>query len=59
MRTAEFSPGWLSGAQAMEVKPAKYGDGLVRPSSDDITWDVSKLALNVWNIEQLINTVPR
>ena len=58
MRTAEFSPGWLSGTQAMEVKPTKYGDGLVRPSSDDITWDVSKLALNVWNIEQLIKTVP-
>ncbi len=59
MRTAEFSPGWRTGAPAREVKPTNYGDGLARPPFDDIAWDVSRLSENVWNVDQLIRRLPQ
>jgi hypothetical protein len=59
MRTAVFSPGMLAGAPAWEVKPENRGDGLVRPPFDDISWDVSLLSQNVWNLDDLIRRVPQ
>jgi hypothetical protein len=58
MRFAVFSPGQLTGAPAREIKPENHGDGLARPPFDDVRWDVSRLSLNVWNVDDLLRRVP-
>ena len=41
----------------MRSRPRIDGDGLVKPSFVDFDWDVSMLALRVWNVDQLIKRV--
>ncbi len=57
LRTAWFSPGWLTRGQVREMNHTDYGDGLTRPSQADFPWDVSALPLNVWNVERLVKQV--
>ena len=57
IRTAWFSPGWVSRGPIREIPSENHGDGLDRPSFADFPWDISMLPLHAWNVDQLIKRV--